>query len=674
MDKRASSRRGALLTALLGILAWAGPGFAAEANLVVNHDFEAAGDARPPRGWAMWGAAKYKTPANYTRDTARPHGGAACFRIHHPAGTAGYVVLAPESAIRPREGMQYTVNFWARSDRPGNAVFGWDGYRRLTPYAEASAPGMSALAVGPEWKPFEFTVHEGWDLFADECRYLLLVFKAAGKNEEERTLWIDDVVVTERPSERKERLVNPLTLSFPPLEHRLKEGTELSIVLDATKTLREAPRAVGGVSFHRVAGWAKLPYDKSGRYVLPQGIEEAIREMRLPMTRFYGVGDEPFGAEGAIDRAAELCRKLNIPTAATPLELETQGATSALPPEAWEKAVKHSVEKGHGFERWEIANEPYLGRPGMVFTTPDDYVAHFVAVARAIRAVQPNAKIGLPIHHRNPGWGNYLLKKAAGEYDFVVPHYYWFASVHRESFEDIVLAGNWAILDDAQRVNALIRRYNPERPVVQYDTEWGMHSSGPQGERPDAVARNGNVVGMMHRAVRLIHLLREGPLAGASSWEMFTYRRSPGFGFFAADAPDLRSMHYWLYYHWNRHAGRWVVEIDGTAPYYDGRAAGKTFKGPQTPAVATLSEDRKTLFLVVANGSWAKPAPARVELRGFNAGGVTATALTQDDRDASPLVERMQDVARPVEASVEGNVLKMTLPAHAVVFVRVEGK
>ena len=96
---------------------------AARGRSVLADDFERDTKASPPTGWKMWGAARYKTPANYTRDTTDPHGGKACFRIHHPAGTSGYVVSSPAGAIRPREGMMYTVSFWARADGPGTSVF-----------------------------------------------------------------------------------------------------------------------------------------------------------------------------------------------------------------------------------------------------------------------------------------------------------------------------------------------------------------------------------------------------------------------------------------------------------------------------------------------------------------------------------------------------------------------
>ncbi len=118
------------------------------------------------------------------------------------------------------------------------------------------------------------------------------------------------------------------------------------------------------------------------------------------------------------------------------------------------------------------------------------------------------------------------------------------------------------------RLNALIQAYNPGQDVYQYDTEWGMHSGGPNGERADYVDRNANIFGTLHRAVRLIYYTREDILRGASSWEMFCRTNSQGFGILSPDAPDKRFMIYWLYYYFNRHVGEWVLDMNGTAPYY----------------------------------------------------------------------------------------------------------
>jgi len=645
---------------------------AAEGAPVFQSDFEQASSSSPPPGWTMWGAPKYKDAANYTRDTGQPHGGKACFRVYHPANTEGYVVSSPETAVRPQSGKMYAVTFWARSDRPGEALFGWTAYRQIRPFVEAPSPGLFPIRVDREWKAHRFVLYEGWDFFAEECRFLLLTFKAAGRAEEERTLWIDDVAVTEQPSPRQGRLVNPDTLTYDRLEHRLRPGEELAVTVDAGKRAREAPREVGGVSFHRVAGWPKLPFDKQGRYVLTADLEEAVRQVQLPMTRFYALGDEPFGLEAAIDKAAEFLDRIRVPQATTPLEFEIQGATAKLSPETWARGVRHSQARGYQFRYWEVANEPYVGRAGRAFSTADSYLEHFLAVGKAIRQVQPDARIGMPIYHRSPAWGNYLLKQAAGRYDFIVAHYYHFVDVTRTSFEDVVLAGNYQVLDEILQVNALMRMYNPGREVYQYDTEWGMHSSGPQGQRADYVNRNANIFGMMHRAVRLIYYLREGMLRGASSWEMFTYQNAPGFGFLAQDAPHRRSMTYWLYYYFNRHAGRWVLQIDGTAPYHEGSAGGKTHRGPLTPVAATLSEDQKHVFLILANGSWNRAVPCRIHLRDFTAGRATGVALSHPDPDGYPLLEKKEDLVRGLPVALDGPRLTATLPPHAVVFITLD--
>ena len=663
------SRKWAFCRLFFLVLLLPGTMTVAEETIVFRADFETPTPSRPPAGWAMWGAQGYKDPTNFTCDERLPHSGAACFRIHHPANTRGYVVSAPEVSIRPERGTMLTATFWARSDRPGEAMFGWTAYRQIHPFVDAPSPGFFPIKVDQQWRQFRFVLHEGWDFFADDCRHLLLTLKATGRDQEERTLWVDDVLVTQRRSPREGRLVDPDTLAYPPLEHHLLPGADLVLVVDPKRRLRETRREVGGVSFHRVAGWTNLPFDKKGSYALPPVLEEAVRELRLPMTRFYALGDEPFGLEAAIDNAASFLDRIGVSHAATPLEFEVQGATSKLSPEAWAAGVRHSLERGNAFRRWEIANEPYVGRPGRAFPTADSYLDHFVKVGRAIREVDSQATIGLAINHRCPAWGNYLLKRAAGHYDFVVGHYYSFANVQRNSFEDVVLTGNYQILDEILKINALLHRYNPGRDVHQYDTEWGMHSSGPQGERADYVNRNANIYGMMHRAVRLIHYLREDILRGASSWEMFTFQRAPGFGLLAQDTPQRRSMNYWLYYYFNRHVGRWVLHLDGTAPYHEGSMGGRTYRGPMTPAVATLSDDGRRIFLMLANGSWDRAVPCRIEVQGSPTRQARGVVLSHPDPDGHPFLERHDEQGGDLQLSLDGAHLSTIIPPRSVVFL-----
>ena len=142
-----------------------------KAGLVFQDDFETLSPQSPPSGWAMWGAEQFKVPANYTLDTTQPYQDRQCFRIHHPANTGGYIVLAPDRAIHPKPAMIYTVSFWARADKPGRAMFLWTAYRTISPFTDAPSPGSLPFHAGPAWKEFTFPVREGLDFFADQSSF-----------------------------------------------------------------------------------------------------------------------------------------------------------------------------------------------------------------------------------------------------------------------------------------------------------------------------------------------------------------------------------------------------------------------------------------------------------------------------------------------------------------------
>ena len=118
----------------------------------------------------------------------------------------------------------------------------------------------------------------------------------------------------------------------------------------------------------------------------------AILEKRCEILRKYGL-------EKAIDKVAEMCHRAGVAEERCVLEFERPGAETQLPPETWARGVGHSLERGCQFHHWEIANEPYssLWGNGQAFPTPDTFIEHFKAVSSAIRAVDPQAQIGVDI-------------------------------------------------------------------------------------------------------------------------------------------------------------------------------------------------------------------------------------------------------------------------------------
>lgn len=683
---------GIVLLSQTGVPA-AGADLANQENLIVNGDFEADATRNPPPGWVMWGAQQFKIPENYRRDETISRSGRASLRIVHPQDTAGYIVTDPETAIRPKPGVMYQIRFFARADRPCRGRFMVLGYRSIRPYVDAESPLSQEISLDTEWRECRFEIRESIDFFADSARYLILGFQAATDPKVECTVWLDDVTVTQEPMDETARLINPASLKVASLTHRLRPGSQLELVADPMASQRPALKMACGISFHRLVGFTGYPFDAAGQYNLPQPLADAIRELRLPISRVYGVGHEPprndlppWPIEAAIERLAQLCDHLAIPKETMVVELEEQSANRKLEPDLWARAVRHAKTRGYGFRYWEVANEPYsqtfnAERPmGRAFATPDDYILHVKRVAQAIHEVDPKAQVGIAIAVSRPLWGNYVLKNAAGAYDFVVAHYYGFQNAYRSSYEELVLSQNYRILNQILRIQALIEAYNPSHRVYQLDTEWGMHSSGPNGERADYANRNANIVGIVHRAVRMIYYVREQPLAGASSWQMLGHSRGLGFTVLATDQPESRTMLYWLYWSFLRHVGDQLIDFDGTAPFFLAETAERDHEGggPITPVLLTTDAKREQVFCIVANGSWTDKVPCRLVFKNWSGALVSSIYLSDDDLDGNPLLRSRERFVHdlPLRVNIDQKALMTeltgTIPPHSVVFLAIK--
>lgn len=227
------------------------------------------------------------------------------------------------------------------------------------------------------------------------------------------------------------------------------------------------------------------------------------------------------------------------------------------------------------------------------------------------------------------------------------------------------------MLDRALKINALLRAYNGDRPVYQYDTEWGMICSTAEGKDADYEDRNANIIGTMHRAVRLIYYAREDIVRGAGGWQMLSRLGGQGFGILSQEALDKRFMLYWLYYYFNRHVGRWVLQMDGTAPYHQPAQKAGEFAGPLTPVLATLSGDENEIYLVMANGSWTRAVPCRVKLWGFRAAKARGVVISSDELDAKPLLERKEEAVSDFPVDTTPEEVNCTLGPHAITFVTI---
>ena len=429
-----------------------------------------------------------------------------------------------------------------------------------------------------------------------------------------------------------------------------------------------------GISFgelvHNYAG----PYGRDGKWFLTEFITNAIKELHLPLTRFYGVDDDPWSITESLDKTANLATKLGISQNDIVLQLEPN-AKATFTPEDWGKAVKYSLSKKYGFNLWEVQNEPYQGEErGYKSYTSKTYIAQVKDVSRVLKTLQPDAKIGIGVSHsgRRKEWREDIIQNAAGSYDFVCPHYYSFNNnAHSESFETLALGENYKKFETINEVRQLIDRANPSKRVEVIDTEWGLHTETDEISDPEKNNINGNIIGTLHRAVRLIYYIRESMLEGASQWMLIVPRGSPGFAVIPMKGNKL-FVHYYLNYYFGRHVGDEVLDISGTCPFF----SEEKVKMPVIPTLVTKSSDGKTLYIIAANGTEKQALICNINIKGFKAGKAKGIKLTQSDLKAPALVDKESDLISPtiVDIKDEGNSIKFTSPAHSVSFITLSEK
>ncbi|MFH0911728.1 MAG: hypothetical protein V1918_09525, partial [Planctomycetota bacterium] len=466
---------------------------------IVNGGFESEerNERGIPPGWSMWGGNESKIPENYRRDTTVSHSGRASLRYFQPRGMSGYFISTPRLSPRLQPRTDYLFRVWIRAERQAELqvmVFSYSDPARCTDWAPLST---RRVAAGPEWRPVELPL-KAYELVEGLNVSLMLSVKILTSWQEDQTVWVDDAGVAASPSIHAN--LTPAEIRpepREPLNHRLKPGKELRIDVDAAKGLRRVNRKVLGISLHMLGNRYAGPYDlKTGEYILRPSSEEAVRALRLPLTRLNSLGGEPWPLLESLDKTALLAGRLGIPEEAFVLELEGAGRVmNTLSPADWANAVRYSRSQGYGFCLWEVANEPVHG--GLY--TPETYLAQVKAVSAAIKARDPGARVGMALYPEAPGWSVFLLREAAGSYDFVCPHLYGGVpasagtrDVNLAPVEETALVSSYEELETALRINRLLEIYNPGGKVSILDTEWGLHASDSRGTKADDVNRNGN--------------------------------------------------------------------------------------------------------------------------------------------------------------------------------------
>lgn len=442
-----------------------------------------------------------------------------------------------------------------------------------------------------------------------------------------------------------------------------------------------------GVAVQRTVFGQIGPYNNNFEYILPKKLERRIRALRIPMTKIFGWhGGKIKGIDTLtllkkeLDIAHEICERFGIPEEWTILEFERQfGRNVNLNPAIYDSLVSYSIKKGYRFRIWRIKNEIYKK------WTPEEYSKHLSRIVPTIRRSQPNSLIAIAIPGKKLNWTQKIIKLSQSKYDILMPHLYANLPTWKYKFEDITASQNFKVLSRLIELKTLISKTQNEgnKEILIIDGEWGLNSPGKNGERPLFNYRNGNILGTIHRAYRLIYYIRENLVDGAIGWNLLnlTHRRgkpSQGFSLLFTDAPNKTSLLFWLYFLFRKHLGKYVVKIDGSTPFFvpgnikiaNARAL------PITTSLVTYTPDSSVLYFIIVNSSYKDTLIGTLRIVGnIRINDVHGTVLS-DFRphpiDSLPVISDSSKVIRTVQTNLNNNKgLSLRVLPHSVTFLEI---
>ncbi len=379
--------------------------------------------------------------------------------------------------------------------------------------------------------------------------------------------------------------------------------------------------------------------------------------------------------EETLERLKRFCAMIGLPAANVVVELENQDARSILDPADWGRAVAYNRAHQLGFRLWEIANEPYSaawGNPSY-FKTSAEYGQHVIACAKAMRAADPSAQVGLEIDSMAPGWGETIMRQCAGFYDFACPHYY--AGSHGfgpGTYYQSALLTCWQTFDWTRRDLQSLREANPGKSIPLQVTEWAGVGDTADGKGTDLNSFGTNIIGALHRAIRQVWYLREDLVQGAMQWQSHAPTASTaGFAFFFWQKDlDARTVVWYLSDLLNNRLGDGVLADRVGSPMVE---IGFD-RLPVFHSVCTRDSKTGRLSWVLVNAARDDALKCRLSIKGsrLTARG-RVTTLTQPI-DASPIITDPKAIESDGAVSFAAGRAEVILPAHSVSIVEVQSR
>ncbi|MBM3499531.1 MAG: hypothetical protein FJX74_12765, partial [Armatimonadetes bacterium] len=284
------------------------------------------------------------------------------------------------------------------------------------------------------------------------------------------------------------------------------------------------------------------------------------------------------------------------------------------------------------------------------------YAIRAVEFAHAMRAVDPKIELIVNgVEGPNP-WNARMAEVTRRAVDYLSVHHYTGDDPNRSPLEDY----GHIVSTPIHLERMLNATYDEVRMPLMFD-EWNVWTqlANAQGYEDFYQLRDGlYAVGVLNALVRLgdrvpgAHLAQTVNVLGALRTDATRAVASP-----IALAFQLHA----------EHSGPWRAGVTLDTPSTP--VPGATGDLPLVDAVATLSEDRQTLHLVLLNRHPTEDVACSLTLDGFAPSGGTLTTMAGPAWDAINTFEQPDAVRLETRELAEDEWQKLTLPKHSAVAV-----
>jgi alpha-N-arabinofuranosidase len=340
------------------------------------------------------------------------------------------------------------------------------------------------------------------------------------------------------------------------------------------------------------------------------------------------VSENNFGTREALEFARQANAKLLITVNA--------GTGTAQLAADWVRYV-NKESNGPRVDYWEIGNELYI-QPAQL--APETYAARFIEYANAMKAVDPNIKVGAILNEylgatTNTEWNNVVLEKAAPYIDFVAVHCAYAPVVGYYDAGDVrtvytaMLAAPSLI---QQSLNSLASRVDNAMPLAKKGqvniavTEWGaFYHSDLNSPWYDHIKTLGSG---LYTASTLMSFVRTPRTEIANHFKLADPLYSGVIG--VRDGQPAPTPSFYAMQLFTQHLGVSLINSTTASPAFDAAKVGfvpATTAVPYLDAVVTLSADRKKCYVTAVNKHFDAPMDVTIDLNSLVPNG-SATAWT----------------------------------------------